>query len=73
MSHGFGREIGRKVIGDNHHSILREVVQLASVTAEWRFNPRNIPYVVVSEDADILKHTLNHERAYSVVSELVTG
>lgn len=73
MLNGFGGEICREIIGNNHHSVLRKVVQFAIVTAEWRFDPRNIPYVVVSEDANILKHPLYHESAYSVVSELVTG
>ena len=73
MSHGFGGEICREIIGDNHHSVLGKVVKFASVPTERRFDPRHISYVVVSENANVLEHPLNHESAYSVVSELVTG
>lgn len=73
MSHGFGGEICREIIGDYHHSVLGKVVQLASVTAKRRFDPRHISDVIVFKNANILEHPLYHECAYSVVSELMTG
>ena len=73
MTYGLGWEISREVVGNDHYCVLGKVVEFASMAAKWCFDPRHIPDVIVSKDTNVLKHSLYHEGAYSIVSELMAG